>query len=393
MNRLLLSLGAALVISVGASFAWSPLMALMFLMPLLAGLQRSRLSAYMVAVAYYAGASWALVPASRNFLGPSPSPLSAVALWFLSAVLLASPFALVWSDRPERLAWQLPIGSVINAVPPLGIIGWASPLTSAGLLFPATGWFGLIATAALPGLLLVRPRVVFGAATTLVLVSNLLSGGIPSPPTDWQAVSTEFGGVAHDPLSPVAQFVAAERVQEIAQSSGARIIMFPETVVPIWTEATGLFWQPTFAALRASGKTILLGVGMPMIGPEPGGSFTGAPKYRNAVLIAGAESGLFFQRIPVPIGMWKPFSDAGVPLNVSGKGTVQIGGFRAAVLICYEQLLPWPVLQSMTERPSVVMAVANEYWVQRTPIPRCQAASVRTWARLFHVPVLSATNR
>jgi hypothetical protein len=130
-----------------------------------------------------------------------------------------------------------------------------------------------------------------------------------------------------------------------------------------------------------------------MIGPEPVGSFTGAPKYRNAVLIAGAESGLFFQRIPVPIGMWKPFSDAGVPLNVSGKGTVQIGGVRAAVLICYEQLLAWPVLQSMTELPSVVLAVANEYWVQRTPIPRCQAASVKAWARLFHVPVLSATNR
>jgi hypothetical protein len=367
-------------------------MALMFLMPILAGVQRSRLDAYTVAVAYYAGASWALVPASRNFFGPAPSALSAAALWLLSAVLLACPFALVWSDRREHLAWRVPIGSAINAVPPLGTIGWASPLISAGLLFPGTGWFGLIATAALPGLLLVRLRATAGATAILVLVTNFFSGSIPSPPTDWQAVDTEFGAVAHEPLSPVVQFVAAERIQELANASHARVIIFPETVVPIWTEATGLFWQQTLAGLRARGKTILLGVAMPMTLAELGGSSPPVPRYRNAVLIAGAESGVFFQRVPVPIGMWRPFSDAGVPLNVNGNGTVQLHGARAAILVCYEQLLLWPMLRSMAECPSVVVAIANDHWVLSTPIPRCQAACVRGWARLFRLPVLSATN-
>ena len=393
MNRLLPALGAALVISVGASFACAPLMALMFSMPFFVGLQRSRIRAYCVALVYYAGTSWALIPGARNFFGPTPSSLSAVGLWFLSATLLAAPFALMWTNRRDHLAWRVPVATVINAVPPLGIIGWASPLTSAGLLFPGTEWLGVIATAALPGLLIARPRTTAGVAAVLIALSNFVFGGTPPAPSDWQAVDTKFGGIAHEGSSPVAQFLAAERIQELARSSKARVVIFPETVVPVWTEATGLFWQQTLAVLRASRKTIVFGAGIPVIRPVPGLTVSDTPEYRNAVLIAGTDTGVLFQRIPVPIGMWRPFSGAGVPLNLTGRGIIQLAETRAAILICYEQLLPWPVLQSVAERPSVVVAIANDYWATNTPIPQCQVVSVRAWARLFRLPVLSATNQ
>jgi apolipoprotein N-acyltransferase len=369
------------------------MMALMFLMPLFAGLQRSRFRVYSVAVAYYSGASWALIPAARNFLGPSVSSFRAVGFWLLSATLLASPFALVWTDRRKHMIWRLPLGSVINTAPPLGIIGWASPLTSAGLLFPGTGWLGLIIAAALPGLFIIRPRMTSAGAAILVLVTNLLIGNAPPSPIDWRAVDTDFGGVAHDSSSLVAQFTAAERIQEVAKESRARVVVFPETVVPVWTEAARLFWQQTLDELRASGKTILVGVGMPVVELGRGAPLAAVGRYRNVVLIAGAESGVFSQRIPVPLGMWRPLSNTGVPLNLLGKGTDQIAGMRVAVLICYEQLLSWPVLQSILERPSVVVAIANDYWAKSTPIPQCQAASVKSWARLFHLPALFATNR
>ncbi len=175
------------------------------------------------------------------------------------------------------------------------------------------------------------------------------------------------------------------------------MIVFPETVVPMWTESTDLFWQQTLAELRASGKTIVLGAGRPMRGmdrvPPMPEQVTTAPRYRNVVLIAGVESGVFFQRIPVPLGMWRPFSASGVPLNLPGPGVIQLAGLRAVVLICYEQVLAWPILQSMAERPSVVLAIANDHWATNTPIPRCQTATVRAWCRLFDLPFLSATNR
>lgn len=89
------------------------------------------------------------------------------------------------------------------------------------------------------------------------------------------------------------------------------------------------------------------------------------------------------------LGMWKPLSSSGIPLNLSGPGVVQLAGQRAAILICYEQLLTWPVLQSMAERPSIALAIANDYWTTNTPIPRGQTAVVRAWCRLFRLPFLS----
>jgi hypothetical protein len=413
MTRLGASIVASAVISIGASLACVPLMALMLLMPFFAAIQRSRLAAYCVSVTYYAGASWALVPAARNFFGADPSPAGTGLLWFVSSALLAAPWALVWTVNRKQVAWRIPLGFLTSALPPLGIIGWASPLTSAGILFPGTGWLGLMATVALPGLLIVRPPVVLPAAVASIVLSNLVFTGIPATPTGWEAVDTHFGGIAHGAQSPVTEFAAAESIQDRARASTARVIVFPETVVPMWTVATDIFWQQTLAELRASGKTIVLGAGRPAtdrdarpldysrdlailansrLAPLPRQSQP-IGSYGNVVVIAGTESGEFFQRIPVPLGMWKPFSDSGVPLNLSGPGVVRVAGQRAALLICYEQLLSWPVLQSMTERPSVVIAIANDYWAEGTRIPRCQAATVRTWCRLFDLPFLSATNR
>jgi hypothetical protein len=47
--------------------------------------------------------------------------------------------------------------------------------------------------------------------------------------------------------------------------------------------------------------------------------------------------------------MWKPLTDSGVPLNLLGTGTVQFAGKRAAILICYEQLIVWPALTALMD--------------------------------------------
>lgn len=94
-----------------------------------------------------------------------------------------------------------------------------------------------------------------------------------------------------------------------------------------------------------------------------------------------------------PCDMWKPLSGGGVPLNLFGTGTGVVGGKHAAVFICYEQLLTWPVLLSMFEDPDVIIGVANNHWTSATPIPRCQRESLRLWSALFRIPYLAASNR
>jgi hypothetical protein len=57
-----------------------------------------------------------------------------------------------------------------------------------------------------------------------------------------------------------AQYEAALSIQHTALTTDAKVIIFPETVVPTWTPATEAFWQPTLDRLRSAGRTIVVGV-------------------------------------------------------------------------------------------------------------------------------------
>jgi hypothetical protein len=114
--------------------------------------------------------------------------------------------------------------------------------------------------------------------------------------------------------------------------------------------------------------------------------------YFNALIVRGADLTSFRQRIPVPIAMWNPFSGHGAPINLLGPGILKVRRERVAVLICYEQLLVWPVLPSMAEHPTIMVAIANDHWATHTAIPRFQLSAVRAWSRLFAIPYLSAVN-
>jgi apolipoprotein N-acyltransferase len=90
--------------------------------------------------------------------------------------------------------------------------------------------------------------------------------------------------------------------------------------------------------------------------------------------------------------MWRPFARSGVQLHLAGPAVLPVAGQRAAVLICYEQLLTWPILTSLLRKPTVIVAVANDYWARGTTIPASQLTAVRAWARLMALPYVSATN-
>jgi hypothetical protein len=214
-----------------------------------------------------------------------------------------------------------------------------------------------------------------------------------------------------------------QSVQAVVQASNANVLILPESIVEGWTEATDLFWEETTDLLRGSGRTVLVGAttlvdrfsetahrsidfsadvaALRSTGDEREslGNLGAAPitaparPYRNTIMVRGDQFGTFDQRVPVPIGMWKPLTDSGVPLNLLGSGTVQLAGKRAAVLICYEQLIVWPALTALMDEPDLLIAIANVACIRGTPVPNCQAAVVRCWARLFRLPIVSATNR
>jgi hypothetical protein len=52
----------------------------------------------------------------------------------------------------------------------------------------------------------------------------------------------------------------------------------------------------------------------------------------------------------------------------------------------------WPFLSSAVEHPTILLTTSNDYWAKDTRIPAIQQSSAASWARLFHLPVLAATN-
>ncbi len=368
--------------------AWSghlAALALSVAFPPLCFVQDRRLGAYLVAAAYYGAASWPLIGVAALFLGPGASIASGVLLWLAATAVLAAPWPLLWSPSTTACLWRAPAAVLASCVPPLCIIGWASPLTAAGVLFPGAGWFGIVGVLALIGSLRLCPRPVILAAAVLATAANILYPGDPAPPPGWEGVNTSFGGIGPDADDPVASFKVAEWLQQRALNSKAKVIIFPETVVPRWTEATHLFWEQTLAALVASGKTVVIGAGLPI--PD-------SAKYENAVLIRGrGNPESFLQRIPVPVGMWRPLGRSGVPLHLFGPSVIRINDCRTVILICYEQLLTWPILTSAGHRPTVLVAVANHRWTERSSVSDVKKVTLESWARLFAIPIMRATNR
>lgn len=112
----------------------------------------------MVSFVYYAGATWLVIPGAKTFVGQNPGLLGGIAIWFGGAVLLAAPYALLWTANRRAVALRSNAAVLLSVLPPLGIIGIASPLTAAGFLFPGAGWLGVFgALVGIAALAVLRP--------------------------------------------------------------------------------------------------------------------------------------------------------------------------------------------------------------------------------------------
>jgi hypothetical protein len=384
-------------------------------------------AAFKAALGYYLAALWPMVTGLERYLEGSTPFLTPVAIWALGSIVLSIPWMLAATADRLQYVWRAPLALAATVIPPLGIIGLASPLTAAGFLLPGTGWIGLATVALVPGIVLaanalqIRGRCAVGCAVLVLCAGLAIRPRLPAhdaqPPNGWVAVNTHLGDVSQ----PFRDFAAAQFIQDMAANVSARVLLFPESVVPRWSEATENFWRRSLDHSRARGQILVFGAGLPRpaqdnfatlgdlgrydfaaaidalkrMDPAPVHPRLGAPTPEpidNAVVVAGAESATYYQRLPVPIGMWQPFSRTSVPLRLSAPGILEIDHQRAAVLICYEQMLTFPMLASMLQHPTVIVGVSNTFWVAGTSIPRFQANAVRAWAMLFRLPYLLAVN-
>lgn len=399
-------------------------------MPLVCLMPGTRRAAFQSTFAYYLASLWPLVPGLERYIRQSSTLFGPLALWIFTAILLSVPWTIAWTSDCLDYLWRAPLALLATIVPPLGIIGLASPVIAAGYLFPGTAWTGLVAVALLPGIILstqalsLRRRCVvlglaIGFCIGFTIEARIFRRDHTEPPRGWIAVNTHFGDVSQ----PFRDYAAAQFIQQEAARTSARVVIFPESVVPRWSEATETLWRQSLDRCRTRGQILVIGAGQPAktaIQIDDREKLNGLRSYDfgaaikalnnidtqssrvpikpstqpidNTLLVVGAESATFYQRVPVPIGMWQPFSKASVPLRLGAPGVLTIDGQRAAVLICYEQLLTFPILASMLHHPTVIIGISNTFWVGGTTIPRYQATALRGWAKLFRLPYFLAVN-
>ena len=96
--------------------------------------------------------------------------------------------------------------------------------------------------------------------------------------------------------------------------------------------------------------------------------------------------------MPVPVSMWRPWASGGASAQFFGNPTGRFAGTSIAPLICYEQLIVWPILQSVLLGPDVIVATGNGWWTGDTNIVPIQKASAKAWASLFGLPLVIAFN-
>ncbi|TXR50474.1 conjugal transfer protein TraB [Phyllobacterium endophyticum] len=361
---------------IAGTVAWSGHVALLpvaLTFPVLWTLARTRLTAAFVAAGYFLAASRGLPQGVATFYASDLWP--GLALWLCASLGFVGVHATLWTRSERVRPFCYLAAALLMALPPFGITGWAQPITAAGVLFPRWGWWGLLATTA--GLMGLVTRI--WPAVAIVLSSFWLwSAAFWTDlrlPETWHGVDLELGASLGRDTSMIRHRDLIAMV--MAQASGdARTIVLPESALGFWTPTVERLW---LQALQGTDVTVIAGAAI----VDAGG-------YDNVLI--GVDSGgaqvLYRERMPVPGSMWQPWrpwlgASGGARAHLFENPIPTVAGRRIAPLICYEQLIVWPVLQSMLHDPDIIVALGNGWWTNGTSIVAIQRASAKAWARLF----------
>jgi apolipoprotein N-acyltransferase len=252
------------------------------------------------------------------------------------------------------------------------------------VLFPEWGWLGLGATAILLVIMTGQRWQIAVAVLGGLYVWSATTWTPSNVPNAWAGVDLELGEDLGRDVSLERHRGLIATVRQITDN-GARIVVLPESALGFWTPTVEQYWQGELADSRA---TVIAGTAV----VERAG-------YDNVLVAISRDGGriLYHERMPVPISMWQPWlawsgRGGGARAGFFNNPVVELGGHRIAPLICYEQLIVWPVLQALLHRPDMIVAAGNGWWTSGTSIVAIQKASTTAWARLFNLPLVTAFN-
>jgi hypothetical protein len=350
--------------------------------PILWSRSGNRPTAALVSLGYFLAASRGLPQGVANYFSSDLIP--GILLWLAASVSFVLVHSALWTDRAALRPVRYLAAAILMAIPPFGITGWAHPLTAAGVLFPGWGWAGIVAmTAGLAGLVSRwRPAVAIGLAAFWLWSAAMGTG--PSLVETWHGVDLELGASLGRDNDLVRQKALLTFVTD-AGKAGAQVVVLPESALGYWTPTEQHLWE---RELAHGAITVLAGAAL-----------VDAAGYDNVLVSIGPLSSniVYRERMPVPGAMWQPWRSSlgqtgGARASFLRNSVIDVAGKKIAPLICYEQLIVWPVLQSFLARPDMIVAVGNGWWAAQSSIVGIQRISSIAWAQLFSVPLVISFN-
>lgn len=382
---LLIALGAipGLAWILGGAGSIGPMSSILLVAAVAAG--RNPVERLAVALGYYATGCWPIVGAVVGYWGSGYAGVGFLA-WVACSVALAAPWALA-SHRTGLL-----FALAATALPPLGVIGWLSPLNAAGMLFPGMGWTGLAlaigtmlamhtAVSALtrqgrPGLRAGISRSILLIAAIVAIGANVLALPASTPP-GWVGIQTHIVPSKGNILRAI-QNNQSIIDAGLARGKGARIVIFPEAVLENWLSGT----RQQFAEAVPHGQLWLLGA-------QAGKSdaVVAVTHGRAAAMPLTKAAGLLLG------GDWQPWSH-GTLRPAWWQHVFSLEGERVWAALCVEQVQPWTWIEALWQKPEIILAMSNDWWAPPdSAAPGIQEASTKAWARLMGAPVVWAVNR
>lgn len=390
---------------------------------------------------FLTGVSWVYV--SLNDFGAMPAPLAALATLLFCAFLALFPAAVGYAcARPDRsravrygllapAAWTLAEwmrGWIFTGFPWLALGYSQIPASPLAGYAPVLGVYGVsLATAISAGLLIIlwqratgkeeggTQQAEGGKRRTGVDVSFVLhpssfilvalwAAGFGLRQVEWTqpvgapvTVSLLQGNVPQD------QKWRPERVQQtlqayaaLARSAPGRLIVLPETALPLFLEQVPPDYLEALAGYaRSRGGDILIGV------PErlPGGAY-----YNSVISFGAAPTQSYRKQHLVPFGEFIPLRPLlgsivgalAIPLQDFSRGAADqrplaVAGERVAVNICYEDAFGEEIIRQLPEA-TVLVNVSNVAWFGRSMAPQQHLQISQTRALETGRFMLRATN-
>lgn len=418
-----LALAGALAVAGFAPLGWWPLtwLALVVLFASLARVDSTR-QGFFLGLAwglgfFLAGVSWVYV--SMHVYGGMSAPLAALATLLFCAFLALFPAvagALVARVpvSAARMLLALPLawsvmewtrGWIFTGFPWLGLGYSQVPHGPLAGFAPVVGIYGvntlLALSAALAAWAWIVPRSRLAALAALVL---LAATGLGLRTLTWTqpegaptTVALLQGNVPQNlKWRPEATAGTLALYARLAQASPARLIVMPETALPLFEADLPDMVRDGLTQLgRQNGGDVLVGL--------PTGQLDGA--YYNSVISLGTAPGQRYHKSHlVPFGEYIPqkavwgwvLDVLHIPLSDFARGApdqvpITAGGQRVALNICYEDAFGEEIIRALPQA-TVLVNVSEDAWFGDSLAPHQRLQIARLRAREAGRPMLRAAN-